>query len=129
MAGLYGNGIELSEKMLDFLWGRQKVTLMNIANVDTPDYKSRYITFEEELQERLQRASMAGNSRNAVSNAIGSTHTTTHRTANETTRLDGNNVDMDQEQVDLVRSAFEYQYMLSSLNNDFRMLQSAAKSF
>lgn len=129
MASLYGNGIELTEKMLDFLWGRQNVTLNNITNVDTPGYKSRYITFEEELQKRLQAASGTGRARVAVSEAINGTRTTLHITQDESTRLDENNVDMDQEQVDLVRSAYEYQYMLNSLNNDFKRLQSAARQF
>lgn len=129
MAGLYGNGVELTEKMLDFLWGRQKVTMNNIANVDTPDYKSSYITFEEELQTKLAKASQAERPREAVSDAIGSSRVRVHTTQNESTRLDGNNVDMDQEQVDLVRTAYEYQYMLNSINNDLKRLQNAAKTF
>ena len=44
MFGFYGNGITLTEKMLDFLWGRQTVTLNNIANDDTPGFKSQYIS-------------------------------------------------------------------------------------
>ena len=42
---IYGNGVSLTEKMLDFLWTREKVTLNNITNADTPRFKSQYITF------------------------------------------------------------------------------------
>lgn len=129
MAGLYGNGVELTEKMLDFLWGRQKLTMNNIANVDTPGFKSQYITFEEALQARLEKASQSMQPRETISQAIGSARATVHTTQNESTRLDGNNVDMDQEQVDLVRTAYEYQYMLNSINNDLKCLQNAAKAF
>ena len=52
-----------------------------------------------------------------------------HTTRSESTRLDGNNVDMDQEQVDLVRTAYEYQYMLNSISNDMKRLNSAARTF
>ncbi len=31
MAGIYGNGIALTERVLDNLWTRQTVTLNNIA--------------------------------------------------------------------------------------------------
>ena len=31
MSGFYGNGIALTEKVLDYLWGRQNITLNNIA--------------------------------------------------------------------------------------------------
>lgn len=33
MIGIYGNGVQMTEKVLDFLWNRQNVTLNNIANV------------------------------------------------------------------------------------------------
>lgn len=54
MSGLYGNGIGLTETVLDYLWGRQNITLNNIANVDTPGFKAQYVTFEEELAKRFK---------------------------------------------------------------------------
>ena len=84
----------------------------------------------EELAARLSAASGEGGSaRQAVSEAIDSTNLRLHTTRSETTRLDGNNVDMDQEQVDLVRTAYEYQYMLASINNDISRLKSVARTF
>ena len=49
MMDLYGNGLLLGEKTLDSLWMRQNLTMNNIANVDTPGFKSQYMTFENEL--------------------------------------------------------------------------------
>lgn len=129
MAELYGNGVVLTEKVLDYLWQRQTVSLNNVANVDTPGFKSQYITFEEELKERLSEASASGSPRKAVAQAIDSSKLRVHTTRSETTRLDGNNVDMDQEQIQLVRTAYEYQYMLNSLNNDFSRLKNVARTF
>ena len=54
MSGMYGNGIGLTEKVLDYLWGRQNITLNNIVNVDTPGFKAQYVTFEEELAKKIQ---------------------------------------------------------------------------
>ena len=130
MSGIYGNGIALTEKVLDYLWGRESVTLNNIANNDTPGFKSQYVTFEEELDLRLSAASASKTApKRAVSEAIDSSHSWLNTTWNESSRLDGNNVDMDQEQVELVRTAYEYQYMLSSISNDLNRLKSAAKAF
>ena len=53
MSGMYGNGIGLTEKVLDYLWGRQNITLNNIVNVDTPGFKAQYVTFEEELAKKM----------------------------------------------------------------------------
>ena len=129
MFGFYGNGITLTEKMLDFLWGRQTVTLNNIANDDTPGFKSQYISFENILGEKLKDASAGWRPMRQVEQAINSTRASLHTTRAESTRLDDNNVDMDQEQVDLARTALEYQYMVSSIGNDISRLQSAVRSF
>ena len=59
----------------------------------------------------------------------GQTRVGVNTTWAESSRLDGNSVDMDQEQVELVRTAYEYQYMLSSINSDINRLKSAAKVF
>ena len=71
MEGIYGNGVALSEKVLDYLWGRQSVALNNVANVDTPGFKSQYVTFEEEMSRRLSEASsLKKGPKKAVSEAI-----------------------------------------------------------
>lgn len=130
MAAIYGNGVALSERVLDYLWSRQTVSMNNVANVDTPGFKSQYITFEEELDRKLTAANSAKTApKRAVSEAINSSHAWLNTTWNESSRLDGNNVDMDQEQVEIVRSAYEYQYMLNSFNNDINRLKSAARNF
>lgn len=130
MTGIYGNGVALSEKVLDHLWVRQSVTLNNIANVDTPGFKSQYMTFEEELARRIEEADhVKRHPKRAMSNAIGSSRAWLNTTWDESSRLDGNNVDMDQEQVELVRTAYEYQFLLNSFTNDITRLKNAAKTF
>lgn len=129
MSGVYGNGVLLTEKVLDCLWSRQTTTLNNIANVDTPGYKSQYVTFEEELIRRLQGVGKKSNNSIEVASAINGTRPDLKTTWTESSRLDGNNVDMDQEQVDLVRAVYEYQYMTTSVNNELTRLRNAAKAF
>ena len=125
---LFGNGIALSERTLDMLWLRQNITLNNIANDDTPDFKSQYLTFEDTLAEQVKAASATGSAEN-VRQAISSAPAIVRTTENETHRLDGNNVDMSQEQIDLVRTAYQYQYLTNSINNEIKRLQEAAKPF
>lgn len=131
MSGLYGNGIGLTETVLDYLWGRQNITLNNIANVDTPGFKAQYVTFEEELAKKIQNAGGADGrkTRSTIAEAIRSSRAGLRTTWNETTRLDGNNVDMDQEQVELVRTAYEYQQAANSINSELNRLRTVAKTF
>lgn len=129
MSGIYGNGVLLTEKALDYLWGRQTLTLNNIANVDTPGFKSQYVSFENEMAQRIQKAANRKNPSTGIADAIDHSQARLQTTWTESSRLDGNNVDMDQEQVELVRTAYEYQYVVSSITNDINRLRSAAKSF
>ena len=130
MMDLYGNGLLLGEKTLDSLWMRQNLTMNNIANVDTPGFKSQYMTFENELAQKIRSAlTVKKTSMKNVARGIENMRPSVHTTLNESTRLDENNVDMDQEQVELARTAYEYQYMISSVSSDLSRLRSAAKTF
>lgn len=129
MQDMFGNGVKLTEKVLDNLWQRQEVTMDNIANVDTPRYKSQYITFEDELANRIRGNAVGSGQRSKIADAIDSSRTVVHTTRSESMRLDQNNVDMDQEQVDLAKTAIEYQYMVNSVSNELKRLDAAAKTF
>lgn len=125
MSSIFGNAMPMTEKSLNFLWAKQQVTLNNLANNDTPGYKAKYVTFEEEFRKRLTDA-RAGTSAD-IRRAINSTGYTVHDTANETVRLDGNNVVVDSENVELVRSALQYQYVINSFNSDVTRLRTVIK--
>ena len=125
MMDLYGNGLLLGEKTLDSLWMRQNLTMNNIANVDTPGFKSQYMTFENELAQKIRSAlTVKKTSMKNVARGIENMRPSVHTTLNESTRLD-----MDQEQVELARTAYEYQFMISSVSSDLSRLRSAAKNF
>ncbi len=127
--GIYGNGVHMTEKVLDFLWGRQNETLNNIANVDTPGFKAQYVTFEEELGRKLRIASSGKKPKPFMEAAVSSMRPSLRTTWIEGLRLDGNNVDMDQEQVELARTAYQYQAMVASISSDLTCLRNAAKGF
>jgi flagellar basal-body rod protein FlgB len=128
MSLLYRNEVSLDQKTLDYLWQRQNITLNNIANVDTPKFKSQYLTFEDALALRIRRARKGTGAADRVDRAIRHTTATVHTTDNETSRLDGNNVDMDQEQVSLAKTAYVYQMMVNSVSGNLKRLDAAAKS-
>ena len=82
------------------------------------------------MSRRLSAASNRSTApKRAVSNAIDASRYKLNTTWDESSRLDGNNVDMDQEQVELVRTAYEYQFLLNSFTNDITRLKNAAKAF
>ncbi len=50
-----------------------------------------------------------------------------HTKADESSRLDGNNVNMDVEQVELASSYIQFQMAINDINGEFNRLRSAMK--
>ena len=121
MAGMFGNSMDLMKKSMDFLWMKEEIHADNIANVDTPGYKAKYITFEEEFAKRLQEAAASG--RTAVGSAIEEAGYQLHSSEPETARLDGNSVNADSELVEMTRTALQYQYAQSAFNGEISRLR------
>lgn len=119
---LFGNNIALASKSMEYLWGKQQITLQNLANVDTPGYKSKYVTFEDEFRTRLEQASMSRDDEK-IAEAIEDSHLLVHDTGDESARLDENNVDADVESVELTRATLQYMYTAQAITSDIARLR------
>ena len=125
MLAIFGNTIPMAAKALDYQWKKQEVTADNIANVDTPTYKKKHITFEETFRNRLKEASLAHNGA-SMRRAIDSSSYEIYERS-DSARIDENNVNVDVEMSELVRTGLQYQYLLQSVNADFSRLRSVIK--
>ncbi|PPK78727.1 flagellar basal-body rod protein FlgB [Lacrimispora xylanisolvens] len=125
MNSIFGNSISMAEKSLDYLWAKQTTTLNNIANGETPGYKAKYVKFEDEFRNRLA-AARKGTSAD-IGNVISNSRYFIRNTNEESARLDGNNVNVDVENVELARTTLQYQYELNSLNSDISRLRTIIK--
>ncbi len=125
MNSIFGNNISMAEKSLDYLWSKQRITMNNIANGDTPGYKAQYVTFEDEFRKRLT-AGKTGTSKD-IANIIGNSRYFIRNTNDESARMDGNNVNMDVENVELARTTLQYQYEMNALNSEITRLRTFIK--
>lgn len=120
---IFGNSFALSEKVMDALWEKQRVIADNIANNDTPGYKSSYVTFEDELRSRLGQADGS----EAVKKSIEASPVTVHRSTTESARLDGNNVQIEAEYLELARTQLQFDYQVKAFNSGLAQLRTAIK--
>jgi flagellar basal-body rod protein FlgB len=128
MSWLGTNSINLSKKTLDNLWESQRFSLENIANEETPQYKAKYVTFEDELRESLARYRDSGDSslvKNTVADSINDSGIYVHESTAESVREDGNNVDLESEYLELARNQIQYQYAVRQLSQEYARLQKA----
>lgn len=127
MEWLSSNNILMMEQSMRFLWSKQNAILDNIANVETPGYKSKYVTFEETLRNKLVSTSKDGGSAAQYRNVLNTTTSRVHRTTDESMRMDENNVNATEQSVELARNAYQIQYVMQSISSDLSILGSAIK--
>ncbi len=115
-------------KAADASWQRNELLSNNLANVDTPGYKRKDIDFESQLRRAL------GNSRYETVDSKVSHITSTELegrvytdAANFSYRLDGNNVDIDTEGVELASNQIKYNGLIGSINQEFSNLKMVMK--
>jgi flagellar basal-body rod protein FlgB len=110
-------------KDLDGLWVRQQAISDNMANVETPGYKAKQVSFEDQLLEEL--ASFGSTNPQEASEALSSVTPQVTEAEGETFREDGNGVDLEQQMIDMVRTTTNYSYSLRQMSDYFARLNTA----
>ena len=124
---LSSNSQLLLEKSMGFLWTKQAAILDNIANAETPNYKAKVVTFEETIKGKLeQAASLPQGSGRAVRDILEDSELKVFE-AQEQTRMDDNGVNTTDQMVEMIRNAYQQQYVYSALNKHFSLLRMAIK--
>ena len=126
MEGITNNSMRMMEKSMEFLWAKQTALLDNIANAETPNYRAKLVTFEEEFQRELEGADHGRNKRTkqtmrgAIENASWQVEELP-----EVARRAENGVNVTEQMTELVRNAYQMQYVYQSLNSDLAALRTA----
>ena len=124
---LTSNSALLLEKSVGFLWTKQAAILDNIANAETPNYKAKVVTFEESIRSRLERAAASpGEAEESVRDILEDPEVTVFE-AQEQTRMDDNGVNTTDQMVELIRNAYQQQYVYQAINKHYAILRMAVK--
>ena len=125
---LFGNTISALESGLNYSATKGKAISQNIANVDTPNYKTKNVNFNDVF------ANAKTNGLNAYkTNArhmdfeTGGVHQGVFSYSNLNYRHNGNGVDMDKEQANLASNQIYYNAVVDRLNGKFSTLQNVIK--
>ncbi len=126
MGGITSNSMRMLEKSVDYLWAKQAAHLDNIANAETPNYRVKTVTFEKKFETRLKAAERHGHTRTKTRRAIEDARWQVEDDE-EVTRMDQNGVNVLEQSLEAVRTAYQMQYTLQAINKDFTTLGSAIK--
>jgi len=117
---------DILNKALDASWLRNEVIANNISNVDTPNFKSSRVEFETELKKAMGTDGI--NMKKTRDKHIDSCSSYEPKVVqnNETTvRMDGNNVDIESEQLNMVKNTIYYNALIQKTNEEFGRLEVA----
>lgn len=126
---LFNSTMKSLESALNASAARQDVISHNIANVDTPQYKSKQVNFKNELTKAIAFEAKKTNSKHInFKHSPKNTGDYTIRTKNETTmNNNGNNVDIDREMALLAENQILHNALIDRLNGKFTKLKSVAR--
>jgi len=104
---------------------RHQIVASNIANIDTPGYKTKDVSFHATIQELLSETPMPLSSSRAehVKGSLpGPSKALPFEVSGLVSRIDQNNVDPDRELMKLGETKFGYSTMAQILKSKFRTL-------
>ncbi|OXT18662.1 flagellar basal body rod protein FlgB [Bacillus sp. OG2] len=124
---LFSGTIGTLESAVNYSAVKQKAISQNIANVDTPNYKSKNVSFKAVLDNEIWNFStkktdyrhfdLNGEGQNGI-------HI---RQAATSYNHNGNNVDLDKEMTELAENQIYYNALVERLNGKFSSLQNVIR--
>ena len=123
--------INVLDRAADAAAKRNEAIANNIANATTPGYKRQDVAFESELKKALGHNTYGKSMDERVAGVNSSSARLDGRpytdNAGLSYRLDGNNVDIENENVMLAENQLKYQGLMTSITQEFANLQMVMK--
>ena len=124
------NTMDTMQRGLSASWKRNAVIRNNIANIETPGFKASYVEFESLLARTLEEGGFVGTRTHSGHRHIGKESFENIRpmvvqNRELSMRADGNNVDIESENVRLAQNSLYYNTLMEKLNSEIRRLRLA----
>ena len=122
--------MDILQKGLSAAWTRNAVIRNNIANVETPNFKASDVEFETLMARAIEGSGFVGTKTHPrhIDIGAGNLSSVSARIVerkNLSMRMDGNNVDIEDENVKLVQNSLYSNTLLEKLNSEIRRLRMA----
>ncbi len=121
------NSMIMLERAANFQWVKQRAILDNISNAETPNYKVKYVTFEEALRSSIRQAAQTATPRGAMRAALTGSVPVVHTASDESARMDENGVNVSEQSMELVRNAYQVQHVYRAISGDMSRLMMAIR--
>ena len=122
---LYTNSQLMLERAMNFQWTKQVTINDNIVNAETPNYKAKYVTFEEALDASIRSALHSPDKRriSSLRSAIDRSQPVVHVARAESMRMDDNGVNIVEQETEATRNAYQMEYTIDALNSNLSLIR------
>ena len=121
--------INVLNKAADASWKRETVLTNNIANVDTPNYKRKDVSFQNYLEQALIGAEALDTRVSDVNTHLSDFGGIVYTDSSVLSyRLDGNNVDIDTENAYLAENQIRYNALVEQIGQEFNRYKTVLSS-
>ena len=125
---IFDGAIKSLERGLDFSATKQKTIAQNIANVDTPNYKTKSVSFNEYLSNAKQSTISAHRTQEKhIDFQTQSKASGVFDYSNYSYNHNGNGVDMDKEQANLATNQIYYNALIDRMSGKLNTLQTVVR--
>jgi len=121
---------DVLQRSLSVSWTRNAVIRNNIANVETPGFKASYVEFESVLRKAAEGGNFVAARTHPKhiefnNNNILNVQPVIRQSRELSMRKDGNNVDIESENVRMAQNTIFYNTLVEKLNGELRRLRMA----
>ena len=126
-------GTKVVEKSLDASLMRNEAIAQNIANVDTPGYSRKTVSFEEQLSDAISKNNFKGKRTNQKHIQIGASSiddvkiNISEDKSSLDMRLDGNNVDIEKEMAQMAENNIRYEVLIQRMSATFNKMKTVIR--
>ncbi|MCY9135272.1 flagellar basal body rod protein FlgB [Bacillus atrophaeus] len=120
---LFSGTIQNLENALGRVNVKQKVITNNIANIDTPNYKAKKVSFQNLLNQESSRLESVKTDYRHVDFSDTGSNDSIIANSNTAYQQNGNNVDVDKEMTDLAENQINYQALVERMSGKFNSLK------
>lgn len=118
-------------EQLNFRGEKQKVISSNIANINTPNYKTKDLAFEDQLKiadNTLQMKQTNSKHLNTANSSLSTTSPKLIEIKGLEEQNDGNNVNLDTQMSEMSKNKILFDAIQSSIKRDSRLFKSVIES-
>ncbi|MCL2295233.1 MAG: flagellar basal body rod protein FlgB [Spirochaetes bacterium] len=133
----FGRTVDILHRAMDVSMLRRSVIANNIANVDTPHFKRSTVNFEAQLKRAFQsQIPPALDAKMTDERHISFFQPIDHRSVGpkrvldflSTTDANGNNVDIEEESIHMLKNQLNYQLLTRVISNQFTQITMVTRS-